>query len=358
MFYNEDFGCETIDKEYKLFTLNPIHVSTEDSLELLQNGKWCFNKSVIESIKNYIQMFLPKYISSYTHPLSKVSQGSLYIGIQDDGIIYGIPYKGILQQKFIEKEIDKTFQTSLKFECCRIKNMYRKGIKVEIIEIDKTMITTTDLSKNIVFNEYLYQINKIQELHDNYIKKKRIWEKIYDAPVLKLHEIINKSENRYYIIKYLQEKTLGIPNCFKNKYASVEAYCDIPNFKDTMVNLKLGYKYNPLTQEEIQQLKLNKSSIFYWTTMWKDSKNLMLRHIKPKPPSKNIDTNYPSFLLSQVPKMIPLWIKNNSKLNLFVIKISICGNIEKKCIKYKCGNKWLKCYRAYRKGCPISLPYY
>ena len=360
MHYNDDFGCETIEKEYKLFTFNsiiPLH--PDIALKLLQNGKWHFNKSVIESIKNYLHIFLPKYISSYTHPRSNIKKGELYIGIQDDGIVYGIPYKGIIQTKFIENKINKIFNTSLKFENNYIKAMYRNGITVEIININKNNILENNLkTNNSVFQEYLYQINKIQEMHNNYIKKKRIWEKIYDPPVLKLHEIINKIDYRCNIIEYIKEKTLGHPNCFTNKFSRVEAYCDIPNFKDTIVSLKTNYKFKTLTQEEIQELKLNKSNIFYWTTMWKDSRNLMLKHIKPKPPSKNIDVNYPLFLLSQVQKMIPLWIKNNPKLNLYVIKITICGNIDKKIIQYKYGHKWLKCFRAFKNGEPISLPYF
>ena len=115
--YNEELGLETLSDEYKLFTFNPILIDPDESLELLKSQKWVFNESTIQSVKTYLRLYLPKYISSYTHPVTKISNGNLYIGVDDDGIIYGVPFQGKFPINIIEKEISDIFDSMV-----RIKN--------------------------------------------------------------------------------------------------------------------------------------------------------------------------------------------------------------------------------------------
>ena len=53
-------------------------------------------------------------------------------------------------------------------------------------------------------------------------------------------------------------------------------------------------------------------------------------------------------MVSQVPKMIPSWIKNNPDMNLYVIKIKFPKNISPELfIEYKdSSNEWIRSYRT------------
>ena len=107
MNYNSYFGNESKNKEYKIFSFNPILIDNNIAHILLKNGKWVFNKSTIYSLKSYLNIYLPKYISSYKNPKSNLEYGEFYVGIDNDGIIHGIPYNGILRENFINNLIDK-----------------------------------------------------------------------------------------------------------------------------------------------------------------------------------------------------------------------------------------------------------
>ena len=62
MNYMENIGFEQKEKEYKVFTFNPLKISPEDAIKYLSNSKFVFNNSVIETIKNFIDIYLAKYI--------------------------------------------------------------------------------------------------------------------------------------------------------------------------------------------------------------------------------------------------------------------------------------------------------
>ena len=353
MNWMDNIGLETIDKEYKIFRFNPLKITPEDAIIYLSNGKFIFNSSVIDTIKNYLELYLPKYISSYLNPQSKLIQGDLYFGISDDGCISGIPYLNNLPVNFINNHIDKIFSKLLKFSNDQIKNKIRKSLEINLIKLN----VTGELNEsNNVYNEYIEQLNNIQNEHIRYKNKKIMWEKMFNTNILKLCDMINDDETRKIIWNYIKEKTNYSKISFKNKYSHLNIYCDVPDYWDLMVKIKTNFKFKPLKPGAIVNVKFDSINIYNWITRWKDSKINMLKKAKPKSPRKTIDSYYPLFLLSQSSKMIPLWIKSNPNLNLYVIKITI--KIDKHyCIEYKdMEKKWKKSYRTIKFGHPISVP--
>ena len=113
MYWMENIGPEQKDREYKVFMFNPLRITPQDAIKYLKNSKFVFNKTVIETIKNYIQIYLPKYICSYINPKSELKKGCLYFGICDNGDVSGIPYNGNLPFEFINHQIDKVFSKFL-----------------------------------------------------------------------------------------------------------------------------------------------------------------------------------------------------------------------------------------------------
>ena len=103
MIYLDDLGPETIDKEYKIVTINPIEVDNNDARRFLINGKWYFNNSIIKTIKNYLNIYLSKYIATYSHIKSRLNYGYFYLGVADNGIIHGIPYQGEIPVELINR---------------------------------------------------------------------------------------------------------------------------------------------------------------------------------------------------------------------------------------------------------------
>lgn len=377
--YNEDLGCETINNEYKLFIFNPIIVEPDDCLELLRTRRWIFNESTIQSIKTYLRLYLPKYISSYTHPLTKVSYGNLLIGINDDGLIYGIPYQGIFPLDIIKNEIDYIFKNMLLIKKYyepnelkyitnieqspyseqeynnRLLTMYKNEIIIKISTIKKIKFHF-DTSN---YEMYIHNLNLLQKQYDKYLSKKRIWEKLIFKYTNKLHEMLNDKNLRKDIITFIREKSSYQKKSFRTKYSDIYYLCEIRDYYHFMSELKSDFKYSSIKHDTIEKLKDDPTNIFYWVTKWKDSKTTTLKHIKPKSPKILSNKNYPMFLLSQVHRMIPEWCHSNPDLKLYLINIKIPGNIDKsRVIEYQDSGIWIHSYRKIESGEPTSKSFY
>jgi hypothetical protein len=360
MMYMDNIGLEQKDNEYKAFMFNPLKISQEDSLEYLKNLKFVFDNSVIETIKNYFEIYLPKYICSYINPISNLDKGCLYFGISDDGSVSGIPYQGFtIPLEIINSQMDKIFSKFLKFPDEQIKNKIRDLISIEVIPVDISNHLTNkeNYKTNIIYENYIGELNIIKQNNILYEKKRKIWNKMSDTYILKLCDMINDQDTRKIIWTYIKEKSNYSKKYFRNKYSHLEKYCDVDDYWNLMSKINSDHKFNPLKPKEIVNVKDNSLNIYFWTTMWKDSKISMLKLAKPKLPKKTIDNNYPIFLLSQSTKMIPYWFSNNPDLNLFVIKIT-ANTINKYTIEYKdIENQWKKSYRTIKNGEPMSLTY-
>jgi hypothetical protein len=359
MIYKESIGLERKDCEYKVFNFNPLKISIEDSKKYLSNGTFCFNDSVDETIYNYLEIYLPKYLCSFFNPTSILKQGHLYFGINDDGKVIGIPYIGSISENFINHKIDKIFSSHLKFQNEEMKNKIRNCIKIEIIKIDKSkIISNTITNKKSVYFKYIDELNKIKLLNKIYRKKRDIWNKMFDLDNLKLCEMINDLETRKYIWTYIKIKSNYSKNKFKNKYSHLEQYCDVENYWSFMSKVKSNIIFEPLKQGGMSEVSDNNLDIYKWIAVWKDSKLAMLKKAKPKKPTKKIDSYYPIFLLSQVPKMISEWVKKNENLELYVIKITFNTNNNWDMVEYRDNeNQWKYSYRTIINNEPVSLSY-
>lgn len=363
MDWGDNIGLERIDCEYKVFNFNPLKLSIEDGIKYLANGIFCFNDSVDKTIKNYIEIYLPKYLCSFFNPNTNLKQGTLYFGIDDNGKIVGIPYTGELSKDVINHMIDKIFSSHIKFSDKKIFRKIRNNTTVEIIKISKKKLMSKSnnqaKNKKSTYLKYLDEFNKIKHSNKIYVKKREMWNSMFDLDKLKLHEMINDEETRYYIWKYIKIKTGYSLKKFKNKYSHLECYCDVYDYWNLMSNVKSNYQFASFKLGTMCDVVNDNLDIYKWVAVWKDSKLSMLKKVKPKKPTKKIDSYYPIFLLSQVPKMIPEWIKNNEDLNLFVIKINFNTENSWETLEYKdTNNQWKYSYRTVIDGEPMSPSFY
>ena len=108
--YNEYKGPETIDMEYKLFTLHPKGTDVDPNDEhlaekLLTTAKWQFNQPVINNIDYYIENYLPKYAAAFLNQESDPEKGEMYFGMTDDGFVQGICCIHELVEHFVRPSI-------------------------------------------------------------------------------------------------------------------------------------------------------------------------------------------------------------------------------------------------------------
>jgi hypothetical protein len=367
MRYLDDLGCETQENEYKVFTLNPLSMGKNDGFDLLKTGKWSFEDVVKPILKSYIKTYFPKYIATFSHPKTTVKNGSFYIGVDDDGIVHGIPYMGELNSDFIHKEILKNISSIRGANGKNCTDDYLKLVKVEIIKLDKKdcgdKLKNYNLDENFsskIFNK----LKNNKEIEDNkykeYLKKKRDWERFFNSIPQKINEIVNDKRIRHQIIDLIK-KTSTSTTKLCPKYKDIYGWCDIKNdYWSMIVDLKSDKIYEPITFESAEKIRNDKLSPIYWGLVWRDFKTTPSKFLKPNiyRHKYNYYKHYSLLMACQVPKMIPTWLKKNTELNLYLIKITLPGNISPELyLEYQdMNNQWIISYRTTVDGEPRCQP--
>ena len=303
MEYNDCIHIEKIDKEYKTFSLNIIQpkLSIEECEKLCYENKFIFSKNVEENIYGYIEKYVPRYICGY---LNSNINGSLYIGVDNDGYIKGIPYQGIFPQdkikEYIYEIIDKNIAST-------DKSNIKSNISINIINIHKP--SKPIISIHSKFIDYIDKKKEYDELITIYkqkiLEKKRLI-KLFDN---KLINIYNTPETRLLLIDYIKEQD---PNNIVLKL------------------LDEGHQLSKIDGEIIKIIKYDSNNPYYWVTKFKD---IMIKKIN----SNKIDRipyfkemYLPFNLIRSVNDMIPYWMHYNDNMNLYLIHIIINKDIQTK----------------------------
>jgi hypothetical protein len=256
MKFNEFIGYENLYKEYKEFTLNlsglPLDIDICNFY--CKTNKFDFNNIVIDNLKKYFEVYLPKYISSFLN-LSTHHISSFMIGINDFGYVKGIPYKGDLPINELSQIIYNIINNNIK--CDNILNL-DNFIKINFI---KVIFNKNDNSSiHPKYNEYLTYRKKYNLEYEKYLLEYNIWKKKYIFINKKLIDLINTYDTRTLIINYI--KSLD------------------PN--NIVIDLLLSnYKFKPLTHFQIIEAKKNINNPYYWITRWKDEYKNYIISLKP-----------------------------------------------------------------------------
>jgi hypothetical protein len=351
--YNDYIGPETINCEYKEFTFNlsGIEIDTKLAETYCKTNKFEFNKQVIFNLKKYFKIFLPKYACGYLNSyacgyLNYEMNSTIYIGINDIGIVKGIPFKGNIPMEYLKNKIYNILDKNI------INNKIQKINWKEIVDIKfiklehDILIEPNTLSET--FTNYLKKKIIFMKKYDDYVKQTIEWRKSVIFLITRLVDLANNMETRNQIIDYikLHDPLNEVINIMQSKDFNIE------------------YK----NHDELLQIKDNPSEPYYWITRWKDMIIDKNRASKPVLTSTFNKHNTPLNLLVSVNEMIPYWISNNTNMNLYVIKINFKSNTPMLDTKYIGEintfsyyniktNKIAQCYRTVlSNGDPVCLP--
>lgn len=303
-YFGDYIGLETISTEYKVYRPSERYLEQYSKCELTQKitqPKWTEedNQIVLNSLKEQLNIYIPKYACAFLSPYSNVSNGVLYIGPQDHGIIGAIPFDGNLHSNinimdFIYKSLDDCLITS------NIE-LIKSCISAEIIQIKyRNQILEKPIPELILYNSAL----EINQNIDNTNKKIfSDWHIKLSKYATKLCKLCNTQDTRQELREYI---------LLEDSVSPVLEWLDKDNMLEDINHTNILFE------------KYNKSSPYYWVCRWRDIKTQEILDIKPKIDTSNRVYGFPTPLsiLKNVNSMIPYWMQYpENKLNLYVVKI-------------------------------------
>lgn len=321
------FGKEDLSTEFKEFciktSLDIYDISLEEVEELLEGKNWNnkFQIAIEDTLEVYLENIFPKYLSSF---YNSGIEGNFYIGIDDDGWITGIPFKGNLTHVEIENKMKDIIYNNIKLDDGEDINELLESIHIEVqkLEIDPLLIADeyTEL-----YNIYKKEIIKRNDEALDYNSKKILWLLELSKYNRKLTEIINSTEFRKELIEFIEDN--------KNKFQNIED-------KDTIIKYLTDTDYVPIPKFDIlSERKNNIKDVLYWLVNYKDYYIEKISHKRPNKPLTNRIFG-PCQILSKL-SLIRNILINIQGLYYYLIKININNQKIKKQIYYKVKNNWL-----------------
>ena len=320
LYQGHNFGKETIRNEFKQICLT---FEEEESKQLLLNKKTLsyskFNSMIYDTLNNAIYKYIPRYFSIFS---KACLSGNLYLGINDDGIIEGIPWYGKLTKKIIKRMIRNVLESDRS-----------RGIKINEFtgeyEIDDRVldwyytnleITITKLNTDPELIKQSH-VNKLKKLHDLIERNKKLEKEQEEFKIIydKWHKIIFRYSgklNNFIIDDTLYDEVITfIKESIKNKkYLKyvLDFYKDKTNFDEFISN----------NDKKIRTIYDNPSNPIIWIIRFKDMKTAHYKYLKPKKPYIKPINNLYSTFSSHVQNITPFLLESDKEVNLYVISIS------------------------------------
>jgi hypothetical protein len=330
--YDDNIGLETYNREFKVFNFysGGLEISNDNAITLIQNKKWIFNEHIMNNIKSMISVYLPKYTCAFLS--TKISEPTaLYFGIDDIGNIIGIPYQGELNIQEIKEHMYNILNENIKIN----NNNYTNLIDIKIIKVENNFKNKKIKSIHPDLKEYFKHNENYNLLKNKYRRKRQVWEKLSVRYNNKICDLVNNTDTRDELIKYIE-------------------YFDSNN--NNIKLLKSNWQLKPFLLEEILYYKNNKNSIFYWVTEWKDKMLAFIKTIKPKLNYKFPTNIFPSTIIMLIKPMLSYWFNTNSDMNLYLLKFEFKPHNEH-VLQYKnIFNEWVSCVRTVNHNGPCCMP--
>ena len=317
--------CETLENEYKEFCIkkNVFNFYSQEELDgIIKNGKVDknFNNMIMDNIKLYCDIYVPKYASAFIN--SNVKGGNIQIGVNDHGEVTGIPFNGELHESDITRLVEKAKNTYL---------------------LDKVI---TDVK--VIKLKYHDQL--ISDYSDEFIKKNGKHNKIYEMI------LDNYYFERQKWVEEVLKYSVKLSDIVKNECTKSKFYIWLKNRKCSIYS-----EIIQKTSQEIEsiqnkrQLITDKSSIIHWIALYKDETMEKLQSMKPENPNITKFYNSSFCLMTQLTDMRVKFQESNINMNYYKINIYF-KNSDTENIKYKKINSE-NIYTSYRKDKGNLGPY-
>lgn len=270
-------------------------------------------KIIDTSLEKTIRQVFPKYYTSF---INANIQGNINIGINDDGIITGIPSK-TLTRNFVLQCIQKA--------CVHITSPIEsimKSIQFDVIPLAITpLITRSPIYQvgNTIHTklaQYERERTFMETTNQQYNRDHKLWSEKKSRYNCKLQKLINDPSTRQELVAFIQTHKKYVPPKGIQKVQQI-----ITRLKTTdIISVPCGIKLIPFKSTKTCPLMDN---VFFWLLWFQNHHLTALQTVKPKKP-KLLRLDHPWLILVRLRDMIPAFVKSNIQYYVIKIKIDMC----------------------------------
>lgn len=308
---------ESLEDEFKefMFKITPeFYFSNHQVQTYVKTGvldEKIFNDFVLENLEQYLQIYLPKYISAFGNS-EEIEDGYLYVGVSDSGELTGIPFLGVINQDHIKEILFSIKQwvgvdndPENKFRDELIQN-----VSFELIPLEVNMDLLEDDEEELLRLEQRYE-NFMKELEDYKIQHTKWLEEIQSF-TNKISYIMLDKNIRNEIASYIRE------NCKEERFWIAEL-------------LESDTKIEILNGVQLCDYKHCDNNVYYWIMFYKDYIIAKIRKKKPIKPTNTYGCLNHIYLdyFRGLTKLRKKFVVNNPSLTYTILRFKIPGKKHK-----------------------------
>jgi len=304
---------ESLEDEFKefMFKITPeFYFSNQQVYDYVKTGvldNRIFNDFVLENLEQYLQIYLPKYISAFGNS-EEVEDGYLYLGVNDSGELTGIPFLGSINQEHIKQILFSIKQwvgvdndPENKFRDELIQN-----VSFDLIPLEVNMDLLEDDEEELLRLEQRYA-NFIKEI-ENYKIQHAKWLEEIQSFTTKISYIMLDKTMRKEIADYIRT------NCKEERFWIAGL-------------LESDKKIEILNGIQLSDYKNCDNNVYYWIMFYKDYIVNNIRKKKPIKPTNTYGSLSHIYLdyFRGLTKLRKKFILNNPSLTYTILRFRIPG---------------------------------
>ena len=313
-------GKELINREFKIVALTELLDHLTDMVEKGRYTKY-HNDLVHSCVETTVRKYFPKYFSAMSRTPCEHGKGKLYLGVDDDGYITGIPVIEKIDKAKIASIIQTIIETQNRGICegeeiDAIKMKFAEHIEINVYDIGDDIESHAYMGS---LEEFLVKADSEEKEYEDvlqkYINKLKSWRAHNAKYNVKLSTLSNDETLRAELLEYCIDKS---------------ANDDILSMlrSDDEIEIKIG----------VAERKYDDDNFDYWVTNFKED---MLKSIsRPKMPQRPPHSGYEQMIafLNNPLLMRKYW----SGVQYQFIEIVLPMNIMEDCwIEYMDGDDWV-----------------
>lgn len=287
-------GCESIFEQCEIIEI----MRSGDISDALHN-------LILKNLQLYINLIIPKYMACF---VNANIQGEIYLGIDDFGIISGIPTKNGITREQINVMLKDCFQYIKPEGDIIPENM----VEFEIIDIETPHYTFFEDTANKLYKNYKKYQRKWKKRYKKYMISHSNWLDRLAVYHTKLTILSNSEKTRKDLTKYVIKNgaNKNIIDLFQS---------------DKQIHIPYG--------EISQSLKIDKTTPFYWIIRFQEKHVRRVHKERPPKPIQNTPVT-PDIILNRLSNMNYKFLKNQN-VTFQIIKFTIKKYTGDNCVYFR-----------------------